>query len=154
MLTSLQYFTHHRGFYMGFYSGTLFISNFFAPVVSGFIAENQGWQWVFWWSTIFLCIGFIFCVFFLEESTYIRAGHYGSEEPVGEGIRTEDQHTSDKEAVESQSTPVDREEGTVYKRKTFLQRMSIWNIYPAKPFLLSSYRILYFLTWPTIFYAG
>jgi MFS family permease len=41
------YFTHERGTYMGVYSFALAGSNYFAPVICGFIAERQGWQWVF-----------------------------------------------------------------------------------------------------------
>ncbi|KAK2674524.1 Major facilitator superfamily [Fusarium oxysporum f. sp. vasinfectum] len=39
-------FTHHRGTYMGIYALTLAGSNYFAPVICGFIAEYQGWQWI------------------------------------------------------------------------------------------------------------
>ncbi|KAI8406329.1 hypothetical protein FOFC_13799 [Fusarium oxysporum] len=38
------YFTHQRGTYMGVYALALTGSNYFAPVISGFIAEYQGWQ--------------------------------------------------------------------------------------------------------------
>jgi MFS family permease len=42
------FFTHQRGTYMGIYSFTLAGSNYFAPIICGFIAERQGWQWVFY----------------------------------------------------------------------------------------------------------
>lgn len=41
-----QYFTHERGTYLGIYALTLAGSNFFAPVIAGFINDGQGWQWV------------------------------------------------------------------------------------------------------------
>lgn len=42
------YFTHQRGTYMGIYAFMLAGSNYFAPIICGFIAERQGWQWVFY----------------------------------------------------------------------------------------------------------
>ncbi|KAK2670112.1 MFS transporter superfamily [Fusarium oxysporum f. sp. vasinfectum] len=53
------YFTHQRGTYMGVYALALTGSNYFAPVISGFIAEYQGWQWVFYWPAIFLAINYL-----------------------------------------------------------------------------------------------
>lgn len=44
-VTDVQ-FTHQRGTWMGVYAFTLAGSNYFAPVICGFIAEYQGWQWV------------------------------------------------------------------------------------------------------------
>jgi MFS family permease len=66
------YFTHQRGTYMGIYSFALAGSNYFAPVICGFIAERQGWQWVFYWPAIFNAVTFVFLFFFMEESNYQR----------------------------------------------------------------------------------
>lgn len=40
------YFTHERGRYIGLYALLLAGSNFFAPIIAGFINDGQGWQWV------------------------------------------------------------------------------------------------------------
>jgi MFS family permease len=40
------YFTHERGRYIGLYALLLAGSNYFAPIISGFIADAMGWQWV------------------------------------------------------------------------------------------------------------
>jgi len=42
----MQYFQHERGTYIGLYSFLLAGSNFFAPIIAGFIADAMGWQWV------------------------------------------------------------------------------------------------------------
>jgi hypothetical protein len=57
------YFTHERGTYMGVYALTLAGSNYFAPIISGFIAEGQGWQWVFYWPAIFNAVTLVFLFF-------------------------------------------------------------------------------------------
>ena len=48
------FFTHERGTFMGVYAFVLAGSNFFAPIICGFINEYQGWRWVFYYPTIFL----------------------------------------------------------------------------------------------------
>lgn len=55
-LQCFQYFTHERGTHMGVYALFLAGSNFFAPLISGFINDGQGWQWVLvsWTSLTFL----------------------------------------------------------------------------------------------------
>jgi MFS family permease len=45
-LMGRQFFTHERGLHMGIYAFTLAGSNYFAPIICGFIAEYQGWRWV------------------------------------------------------------------------------------------------------------
>ena len=40
------YFTHERGRYIALYGLLLAGSNFFAPIIAGFIADGQGWRWV------------------------------------------------------------------------------------------------------------
>ncbi|RFU81385.1 serine threonine kinase 16 [Trichoderma arundinaceum] len=89
------YFTHERGTYMGIYALTLAGSNYFAPVISGFIAERQGWQWVFYWPTIFLVAVFVFLFFFMEETNYNRKPTMANQQtdslglqPVGESEKT------------------------------------------------------------------
>jgi MFS family permease len=67
-----QYFTHQRGTYMALYAFMLAGSNYFAPVICGFINDYQGWRWVFYWPAIFLAFTFIFLFFFMEETNYDR----------------------------------------------------------------------------------
>jgi MFS family permease len=43
------YFTHERGGYLALYGLLLAGSNFFAPIIAGFIADAQGWEWVLYW---------------------------------------------------------------------------------------------------------
>ncbi|KAM5354916.1 hypothetical protein ACJ41O_001562 [Fusarium nematophilum] len=67
------YFTHERGTYVGLYALFLVGSNFLAPVISGFINDGQGWQWVLHWCSIFNGIAFVIIFFCMEETNYHRA---------------------------------------------------------------------------------
>jgi MFS family permease len=64
------YFTHERGFYIALYGLFLGLSQFFAPVISGFIADNQGWEWVLYWCAIIAGVAFLITFLFLEETNY------------------------------------------------------------------------------------
>ncbi|KAF7550228.1 hypothetical protein G7Z17_g5870 [Cylindrodendrum hubeiense] len=141
------YFTHERGTYMGIYAFTLAGSNYFAPVICGFIAEYQGWRWVFYWPAIFLAVVFVFLFLFMEETNYNRVDTGVPEAPLSSaGSSTE------KPAAEN---PHLAEIGEVYAtEKTFLQKMSIWQPSPGQNMIQRALRSLRLLTWPVIFYAG
>lgn len=155
------YFTHERGGYLALYGLLLAGSNFFAPIIAGFIADAQGWEWVLYWCAIFCAIGFVFCFFFMEETNYYR-GEHSIASPMGaqtpkiandSGLVTPDE----KHPV---IEPATTEEGTgtiMYKRKTYMDKI--------KPFAAGTFsrpnrlagmvmRPLIFLSFPVIFYAG
>lgn len=145
------YFTHERGTYMGIYAFTLAGSNYFAPVICGFIAEYQGWRWVFYWPAIFLAVVFVFLFLFMEETNYNRVTGV-QETPSSPDSPAEPVKPTEKAPVEN---PHLTEIGEVYAtEKTFVQKMSIWQPSPGQNMLHRALRSLSFLTWPVIFYAG
>ncbi|OAL34849.1 hypothetical protein AYO20_05809 [Fonsecaea nubica] len=152
------YFTHQRGTYMGIYAFTLAGSNYFTPVLCGFIADGQGWRWVFYWPAIFLAFVFVFEFFFLEETNYTRktAGLIVEvDTPPPEPATAKDVADTEKLpatvlSTTSSSTPV----ADYGRPKTFMQKLSLWNPQPGQPMLQRALRSLMFLSWPVIFYAG
>ena len=68
------WFQHERGTYIGLYAFSLAGSSYFAPIISGFIADADGWgwQWVFYWCAIFLATGVVYCFFLMEETNYSK----------------------------------------------------------------------------------
>ena len=143
---------------MGVYAFFLAGSNYFAPVICGFIADNQGWKWVFYWPTIFLGVALIWCFFFLEETNYKRATvgvvvtESGSQTPTS---ATAAEKTGEK-VPEVHKEPATVESGTIAygSNKTFLQKLSLWNPMPGEGMIPRAIRSLKYLTWPCIFYAG
>ncbi|KAF2024533.1 MFS general substrate transporter [Setomelanomma holmii] len=146
------YFTHQRGTYMGIYSFTLAGSNYFAPIICGFIAEGQGWQWVFYWPAIFLAFTFVFLFFFMEESNYQRKTTGIVTAP--DSPRTELSADLDQEKahpVTSQSA-ASIKAGTA--TKSFTQKLSLWRPSPGQNMLQRAKRSLQYLSWPVIAYCG
>ncbi|GFF73772.1 hypothetical protein IFM60648_04022 [Aspergillus lentulus] len=137
------YFTHERGTYMGLYAFFLAGSNYFAPVICGFIAQYQGWQWVFYWPAIFCAGTIVFLFFFMEETNYARKhAETATVEAVLESSMTpSEQGDQGKAPIPAQ--PDETECGVIYSKMTYIQKLSI-EVLPN----------VYYLSWPVIFYAG
>ncbi|CAH0003403.1 unnamed protein product [Clonostachys byssicola] len=153
------YFTHERGTYMGIYALSLAGSNYFAPVICGFIAEYQGWQWVFYWPAIFLAAAFVFLFLFMEETNYHRV-HSGQETRTQTGPVTNTDHNardppdSEKSDIPAGS-PYLAENGEVFEApRSFVQKLAVWYPAPGQNMLQRVVRAFTFLSWPVIFYAG
>jgi MFS family permease len=147
------YFTHQRGTYMGIYSFALAGSNYFAPVICGFIAERQGWQWVFYWPAIFNAFAFVFLFFFMEESNYTRktadvviAPVTIPAEPKGDSV--------DEEKAQSMRSPSATSIDVGTATKSFTQKLSIWQPTPGQSMFERAKRSLKYLSWPVIAYCG
>ncbi|KAH8433690.1 putative MFS transporter [Aspergillus melleus] len=148
------YFTHERGTYMALYAFFLAGSNYFAPVICGFIAEYHGWQWVFYWPAIFCAGAIVFLFFFMEETNYSRGDSHPAtaEDPVEPTTTSEH---GDQEKAAPVASRGDTAYGTIYTKKTYIQKLSLWG--PRQPknnMLRRFYHTLYYLSWPVIFYAG
>ncbi|EED11903.1 conserved hypothetical protein [Talaromyces stipitatus ATCC 10500] len=145
------YFTHERGTYMGIYALTLAGSNYFAPVICGFIAEYQGWRWVFYWPAIFLGVVFVFLALFMEETTYHR-----NKSTLTQVDRLSSLELSGGEKI-AVATPTPRvaEDGYIdSQKKPFVTKKSIGRTNRGQNMFNHALQSLRFLGWPVIFYAG
>ncbi|KAI9740486.1 MAG: hypothetical protein M1834_005066 [Cirrosporium novae-zelandiae] len=154
------YFAHERGFYMGLYSLMLVGSNFIAPIITGFINDGQGWHWVFYWPAIFLGIGLIFILLFMEETNYDRktVGIVETSAPDLVAKSTAfDPEKGIKAAPESASALAEGKELAVvniYMQKTFLQKLSLMDR-PRPNMLWPRFKLtVNFFSWPVVVYAG
>jgi MFS family permease len=153
------FFQHERGTYMGLYAFFLAGSNYFAPVICGFIADQQGWRWVFYWPTIFLGVGLIWCFFFLEETNYHRPT-VGIVVDAGEDMASTPASDEEKDVNEKRPAMVNEppttqmQIATYQSSKSYWQRLSLWQPSPGEAMLPRAIRSLRYLGWPVIFYAG
>ncbi|KAI1024216.1 hypothetical protein LB504_005312 [Fusarium proliferatum] len=152
------YFTHQRGTYMGIYALALAGSNYFAPVICGFIAEYQGWQWVFYWPAIFLSFVFVLLFFFMEETNYNRAVRRADHLPISPSRLSDenDGKAEEKAADTGRSEVREADEANVQyaKPRTYLQKLSLWQPTPSQSMARHAGRSLQYLGWPVIFFAG
>lgn len=124
------WFQHERGKYLGLYALLLAGSNFLAPVLAGFIADGQGWQWVLYWCAIFCGVGFVFLFFFMEETNYSRHSVIGvapirvrpEQAPVAAKMNEKSARPDTDVASEDDlSTPIGSSES-----KTYLDKLKLW----------------------------
>lgn len=151
---------------MGWYAWFLASSNFFAPVITGFINDGIGYKWCFFIQAIFCGVVSIFLFFFLEETNYDRktVGVVEEAQTSYTSTNTEDVDvgTSDttKPATEKEGATADSPEDPVvatsrpYKRKTYWEKLALWD--KPRPFMMHwrAWQILKLLSWPVVFYAG
>lgn len=147
-------------------------SNFFAPIICGFINDSMGYKWVFYFPAIFCGAAFLFLFFFMEETNYDRRsiGVVEGDSPTRstEQLSTEKPATPDAEKEKSTSGDPEKETPATAspapepaapvemygKEKTFWQKLSVID---ASRKQLMPYRILLSLklvSWPVVFYAG
>lgn len=148
------YFAHERGFYMGLYAATLVSSNFFAPIICGYINDGLGMKWVFYIPSIFLAFSFTFLFFFMEETNYDRKSigvvELSAQQPDGPPSEA-----NELKASTVSSVPTDTDSGTAFPpTKTYLQKLKLWD--PPRRNLILHRMILElrFLTWPVVLYSG
>ncbi|KAL7815850.1 major facilitator superfamily domain-containing protein [Trichoderma gracile] len=158
-----MYFAHERGTYMGWYAWILATSNYFAPVICGFINDGMGYRWPFYFMAIFGGVCFVFLFFFLEETNYDRT-------LVGTIHAADARESTSAKTVSSSSTraavgneshgaaalPADDSSSAMLQgeKKSYRQKLSLFD--KPRPFQMHTraWQILRLIAWPVVFYSG
>lgn len=148
------FFTHERATYMGVYAFVLAGSNFFAPIICGYIAQYQGWRWVFYYPTIFCAAAFVFLFFFLEETNYDRrtVGVVEMSSESSEKIDESGEYLEEKGTPRT-NTSANNDTAT-HKPKSFAQKLSLFDKPRPQRMLYRFFLSLRLTLWPIVFYAG
>lgn len=140
---------------MGLYAFFLAGSNFFAPVICGFIAQYQGWQWVFYWPSIFAGCGILILFFFMEETNYVREHPEGATATNAHKESSNGSESGDPEKTVPASDESAAEAGAVYTKKSYFRKLSLLGPKQQQNTMFRRlWQTLYYLSWPVIFYAG
>lgn len=164
------FFAHERGTYMGVYAFVLAGSNFFAPIICGFINDSMGYRWVFYFPAIFCSASFVFLFFFMEETNYdrktvgvvedtspIRTPAGLSSEKVNVDATAASPFDPEKNAGDSRApstAAADLRESATYKPKTFWQKLSVMPERRPQRMPYMIFQSLRLISWPVVFYAG
>ena len=142
------YFTHERGRYLALFTMFIIGGVYIWPILSGFINDGEGWQWVLFWMGIISSIAFVFCFLFMEETNYY----------------SERSRSSDRTLSPSSSQAVRKKKETAVSAfpprkgtKTFIQKLYLFDVEAfRRPNRLKGMvlRPLVFLSFPVISYAG
>jgi len=148
------YFTHQRGTGLSIYAFCALASNYFAPIISGFISERQGWEWVFYWPAIFTGSTFVFLFFFLEETNYDRVIKGTVVVPGSQHPQDDDNNNPKNNSLSAVQTVASEELRMPTNTKSFVDKLSLWH--PAQNGTMLSHlrSITLYLTWPVVVYTG
>lgn len=148
---------------MGWYAWILATSNYFAPVICGFINDGMGYKWPFYFMAIFGGACFVFLFFFLEETNYDRPlvgiirvaeAHDGTSEKTtsssstGAAAGNESHGAADVFADDSNSAMLQGKETSYWQKLSLLDK--------SRPFQMHrrAWQILRLIAWPVVFYSG
>lgn len=148
---------------MGWYAWILATSNYFAPVICGFINDSMGYKWPFYFMAIFGGACFVLLFFFLEETNYDR--------PLVGVLQAVEARESASEKTASSSSAgaaaVNESHGAAAlpandsnsgmlqgKEKSYRQKLSLLD--KPRPFQMHrrAWQILRLIAWPVVFYSG
>jgi MFS family permease len=146
---------------MALYALCLAGGTYIAPLICGFIAEYHGWQWVFYWPSIFLGATATFLFFFMEETNYYRQMTNAMPDvALGESLNSSSEQENrinhlSKEGVQQPDT-ADTEPGIILSHniKTAMKRLALFGPPQPNNMIRRARLTLCFLSWPVVFYAG
>ncbi|KAL4906335.1 hypothetical protein BDW74DRAFT_167421 [Aspergillus multicolor] len=99
------FFTHERGRYMALYALALGYSNGIAPLITGFINDGLGYQWVFYWCAIFCGIAFVLVFFCMEETKFARTAYLEGQLASSSRNKTDEETIDRKQGGQPQGHP-------------------------------------------------
>jgi MFS family permease len=148
---------------MGWYAWILATSNYFAPVICGFINDSMGYKWPFYFMAIFSAACFVFLFFFLEETNYVRqtvgviyaeGAQQSSDEKTSPSTAAAAGNESEEAAFPRGSSSNGGNATLQGNKKTYWQKLSL--IDKPRPFLMHrrAWQILRLIAWPVVFYSG
>jgi len=159
------FFAHERGTYLGLYMFTLAGSNFFAPMVAGFMNDALGWRSVQHFGAILLGVNLVLAFFLQEESMFLRGTAEVDlyDQPLSKtqaknatnGVETKD--LNEKLSIRPIADPGATATTLKDHKKTYIQKLALWSYSGVTrlQFLRLMYRpILIFFTFPNIAWAG
>lgn len=144
------FFAHERGTYLGWYAFMLAGSNFFAPIICGFINDGMGHRWVFYFPAVFCAVTFAFLFFFMEETNGDREMVGAVSSVAGPGSTTMETSGGEKTSAPTVAAP---EQPAASTRPSWKQ-LSL--VDKPRPFAMHhrAWQSLKLLSWPVVFYSG
>lgn len=148
------FFVNQHATMNGWYLLFTNIGAFLGPVASGYVADAQGWRWMWWWCVIFLAVQLVVTLFAYEESKFVPRRQIA--EPGKTEILASKEPTSDLTALES-AGPSNVTEAHIdpnIPRKTYWQRLA-WITPTDAPILRHIYQpFIILFTFPAITYTA
>lgn len=136
------FFVHQHAAMNAWYLLFTSVGAFLGPVASGYVTDDQGWRWMFWWCVIFFSVNLVLIIFFFEETKYVSVlvGHNGAQSTQsGQPRLTQDgpiddsatrSNPKDSKSIEPALPAVERTRSNVHvdhtiRMKTYRERLAL-----------------------------
>lgn len=113
----------------------------------------MGWKWVLYWPAIGCALGFLILFFLMEETNYDRKT-VGVVELVESSAASTEESAMEKGANATEAPATHVEPATAYRKKTFVQKLSVFGKPTRKNLLATIWRPFTFLSLPVVVYSG
>ena len=116
----------------------------------------MGWKWVLYWPAIGCGFGFIILFFLMEETNYDRKtiGIVETIESSANSTRGSANADTEKGNGLPETTTTSVNSGEVYKKKTYLQKLSLLDKPRPNLLLTMMWRPFTFVSLPIVVYSG
>lgn len=128
------FFIHDHAAMNGWYLLAAFGGAYLGPVAAGYIVNNQGWRWIWWWCVILFSVNMVLVIFLFEDSKYVPVIEGQAEtqcnhmEQTGEG---RGENITDRNSLKVESCdPLDRTRTNIQvdhtiRMKTYRERLTL-----------------------------
>ena len=137
---------------MAIYAFTLFGSNFFAPIVSGFLIVSKGWRWYHWLVVILAGVNWLLIFFLYPETAYARDLHKSMDAAAVSRVDEEDTKVKQEAETKVEVVTVEASSPTTSKRKPRLEELKPWSGLWKENNLLAAY-IRPWVVWGALAFA-
>lgn len=167
------FFVHERGLMTSISVWTSNVGGQLAPVAAGYITTNEGWRWVWWWTTIFFGVTFLAFVFLYEETKFTQPTIEAIEsyDPQSRQLATLEASSNDDtktSKIDEMPAGADLEKSTLppsdgpsidhsIPQKTYLQRLNLLTTSPGSWEMFARHAwqpVVILVTNPTVFYVS
>jgi hypothetical protein len=115
----------------------------------------MGWKWVLYWPAIGCGVGFVILFFLMEETNYDRKT-VGIVELIESSASSTKESAIDPEkgAIATATPKSNIESGTLYEKKTYMQKLSLLGKSRPNNLLMMVWRPFTFVSLPVVLYSG
>ncbi|GAA5865224.1 hypothetical protein JCM8547_008321 [Rhodosporidiobolus lusitaniae] len=163
---SMIYFSHERGYYLGFYSIALYAGAFLAPICSGYLFNASGLPAVMYMTSGVAALCFFIQFFMFEEVSYMHRPEF-TRHPARVTAdklstkRSNSPHASEKEvegAVVASTEPLrlGQDRNLIGTPHSYLYSLGMFRqtYCTNRQWFDAMWRPVYMISFPCIFYAG
>lgn len=141
------FFVHQHATMNSWYLLLTSIGAFLGPVASGYVADGQGWRWMWWWCVIFIGLQLLASIFFYEESKFVP------KRQMVTTISTEQVKGAESVIIPEGNVTDIRIDSSI-PRKTYTQRMALITKTDAPMFRHVYQPFIILVTFPAVTYAA